>query len=155
MTFNAVAVASSFAEEIHRRAPEIESVRRLPADLAKKMAQAGLFRMVLPVNLGGHDTPPAQIALALETLAQADASAAWCVMIGATTAAMANRLPAGLAREVFASPEVITAGVFAPMGKAVDDGDHWVVSGRWQWGSGSQNASWIAGGAMLMGPDGP
>jgi hypothetical protein len=29
MTFNAVAVASSFAEEIHRRAPEIESVRRL------------------------------------------------------------------------------------------------------------------------------
>ena len=155
MTFNAVAVASSFAEEIHRRAPEIESVRRLPADLAKKMAQAGLFRMVLPVNLGGHDTPPAQIALALETLAQADASAAWCVMIGATTAAMANRLPAGLAREVFASPEVITAGVFAPMGKAVDDGDHWVVSGRWQWGSGSQNASWIAGGAILMGPDGP
>jgi alkylation response protein AidB-like acyl-CoA dehydrogenase len=155
MTFNAVAVASSFAEEIHRRAPEIESVRRLPADLAKKMAQAGLFRMVLPANLGGHDTPPAQIALALETLAQADASAAWCVMIGATTAAMANRLPAGLAREVFASPEVITAGVFAPMGKAVDDGDHWVVSGRWQWGSGSQNASWIAGGAMLMGPDGP
>eukprot|EP01035_Chromulina_nebulosa_P058749 gene58749-80456_t len=68
---------------------------------------------------------------------------------------MANRLPAGLAREVFASPEVITAGVFAPMGKAVDDGDHWVVSGRWQWGSGSQNASWIAGGAILMGPDGP
>jgi alkylation response protein AidB-like acyl-CoA dehydrogenase len=155
MTFNAVAVASSFAEEIHRRAPEIESVRRLPADLAKKMAQAGLFRMVLPANLGGHDTPPAQIALALETLAQADASAAWSVMIGATTAAMANRLPAGLAREVFASPEVITAGVFAPMGKAVDDGDHWVVSGRWQWGSGSQNASWIAGGAILMGPDGP
>lgn len=155
MTFNAVAVAQSFVDEIARRAPEIESVRRLPADLARKFAQAGLFRMLLPVNLGGHDTPPVQIALALETLGQADASAAWCVMIGATTASMANRLPAGLAREVFASPEVITAGVFAPMGKAVDDGDDWIVTGRWQWGSGSQNASWIAGGAVLMGSDGP
>ena len=155
MTFNAVAVAQSFAEEVARRAPEIESVRRLPADLAKKFADAGLFRMLLPAHLGGHDTPPAQIALAIETLGQADASAGWCLMIGATTAAMANRLPAGMAREVFGAPEVITSGVFAPMGKAVDDGDHWIVTGRWQWGSGSQNANWIAGGAMLMGSDGP
>ena len=101
MSFNAVAVAQSFAEEINRRAPAMESVRRLPADLARKFADAGLFRMVLPAALGGQDTPPAQIALALETLAQADASAAWCVMIGATMGAMANRLPAGAAREVF------------------------------------------------------
>ncbi len=155
MTFNAIAAVQSLTDEVARRAPEIESVRRLPADLAQKMAQAGLFRMLLPAALGGHDTPPAQIGLAIETLAQADASAAWCLMIGATTAAMANRMPAGMAREVFGHPEVITAGVFAPMGKAVDDGDDWVVTGRWQWGSGSQNASWIAGGAVLMGPDGP
>ena len=155
MTFNAITAVQSLTDEIARRAPEIESVRRLPADLAGKMAKAGLFRMLLPAALGGHDTPPAQIGLAIETLAQADASAAWCLMIGATTAAMANRMPAGMAREVFGHPDVITAGVFAPMGKAVDDGDHWIVTGRWQWGSGSQNASWIAGGAMLMGPDGP
>ncbi|MDP1736926.1 MAG: acyl-CoA dehydrogenase family protein [Caulobacter sp.] len=155
MTFNAITVAQSFVDEIHRRAPEIESVRRLPPDLAKKFAQAGLFRMLLPAVLGGHETPPAQLALAIETLAQADASAAWCVMIGATTGAMANRLSAGMARQVFGDPDVIAAGVYAPMGKAVEDGDDWIVTGRWQWGSGSQNAHWIAGGAMLMGPDGP
>lgn len=155
MSFNAVTVAQSFAEEVSRRAPEIESIRRLPADLARKFADAGLFHMVLPVALGGRNTPPTQIALALETLAQADASAAWCVMIGATMGGMANRLAAGAAREVFGEPGVISAGVFAPMGRAVEDGDDWIVTGRWQWGSGSQNASWIAGGAVLMGPDGP
>lgn len=155
MTFNAITAVQSLTDEVARRAPEIESVRRLPADLAQKMAKAGLFRMLLPAALGGHDTPPAHIGLAIETLAQADASAGWCLMIGATTAAMANRMPAGMAREVFAHPEVITAGVFAPMGRAVEDGDDWIVTGRWQWGSGSQNASWIAGGAVLMGPDGP
>ena len=155
MTFNAITAVQSLTDEVARRAPEIESVRRLPADLAQKMAKAGLFRMLLPASLGGHDTSPVQIGLAIETLAQADASAAWCLMIGATTGAMSNRMPAGMAREVFGSAEGITAGVFAPMGKAVEDGDHWIVSGRWQWGSGSQNAGWIAGGAMLMGPDGP
>jgi len=155
MTFNAVVTAQSLVEEIARRANEIEAARRLPADLAQKFAAAGLFRMLLPPALGGHQTPPAELAQALETLGQADASAAWCVMIGATTAALANRLPPAVAREVFAAESVIAAGVFAPMGRAVDDGDHWTVTGRWQWGSGSQNANWIAGGAVLMGPDGP
>lgn len=155
MTFNAVAIAQSFGEEVGRRAPEIESVRRLPADLAKKFADAGLFRMLLPAALGGHQTSPADVALALETLAQADASASWCVMISAINAALANRMSPAAAREVFEDEGVIIAGVFAPMGRAVDDGDHWKVTGRWQWGSGSQNANWIAGGAVLMGPDGP
>ncbi|MDP1632223.1 MAG: acyl-CoA dehydrogenase family protein [Caulobacter sp.] len=155
MTFNAVAVAQSLAEEAHRRAPEIESARRLPADLAGKMARTGLLRMLLPKRLNGHETPPAELAQAIEVLAQADASTGWCLMIAATTAGLANRMPIEAAREVFGAPDVITAGVFAPMGKAVDDGDSWLVSGRWQWGSGSQNAAWIAGGAVLMEPDGP
>lgn len=155
MTFNALAAVQLLVEEVGRRAPEIESVRRLPADLAQKFAEAGLFRMLLPANLGGPQTTPAQIGQAIEAMAQADASAAWCLMIGATTGGMANFLPTGVAREVFGEPNVITAGVFAPMGSAVDDGDHWKVTGRWQWGSGCLNAGWIAGGAVLLGPDGP
>jgi len=155
MTYNAVAAAQGLSAEVSRRAPEIESVRRLPADLAARMADAGLFRMLLPRALEGHETPPAEVAQAIEVLAQADASAGWCLMIASTTALLASRLTPAAAREVFGPAGTITAGVFAPMGKAVDEGDHWRVSGRWQWGSGSQNASWIAGGAMLMGEAGP
>jgi hypothetical protein len=39
--------AKSFHEEIRTRAQEIEAGRRMPADLAARMAGAGLFRMVL------------------------------------------------------------------------------------------------------------
>ncbi|HRD47301.1 MAG TPA: acyl-CoA dehydrogenase family protein [Caulobacter sp.] len=155
MTFNAVAAATSLALEVARRANEIEAGRRLPADLARKMAEAGLFRMLLPAELDGHETLPTDVAQAIEIVAQNDASAGWCLMIGATTASMANRLDAETAREVFGHKDVISAGVFAPMGKAVDAGEHWRVTGRWQWGSGSQNANWIAGGAMLLGVNGP
>lgn len=155
MTFNAVAAAQSLALEVAKRANEIEASRRLPADLAKKMAETGLFRMLLPATLDGHETIPTDVAQAIEIVAQNDASAGWCLMIGATTASMANRLDAETAREVFGHKDVIAAGVFAPMGKAEDAGEHWRVTGRWQWGSGSQNANWIAGGAMLMGANGP
>lgn len=155
MTYNAVAAATSLALEVARRANEIEAGRRMPADLARKFADAGLFRMLLPASLDGHETMPTDVAQAIEIIAQNDASAGWCLMIAATTASMANRLDPEMAREVFGAPEVITAGVFAPMGKAVDEVDHWRVTGRWQWGSGAQNANWIAGGAMIMGPDGP
>ncbi|ATQ41877.1 acyl-CoA dehydrogenase family protein [Caulobacter mirabilis] len=153
-TFNPLDAVQSLIEEVARRGNEIEAARRLPPDLAGKMASAGLFRMLLPKTMAGHETPPTELALAIETMAQGDASTGWCLMIGATTAFMAARMELDAAREVFGAPKTIAAGVFAPMGKATDDGDHWKVSGRWQWGSGAQNADWIAGGAVLTGPDG-
>ena len=150
-----VDIARSFQPELLARAPEIEQARRLPADLAAKLAGAGLFRMLIPSGIGGLQSDPLTVAQAIESLAEGDASAGWCLMIGATTAMLSARLPQDLAAEMFADPAVITGGVFAPMGRAVDAGDHWRVTGRWKWGSGSQNCRWLAGGAMLMGEGGP
>ncbi|MDO9338576.1 MAG: acyl-CoA dehydrogenase family protein [Caulobacter sp.] len=152
---NPIETARSFQSELRARAPEIEQARRLPADIARKLAQAGLFRMLIPAALGGQQSDPATVAGAIEALAEADASAGWCLMIGATTAMLSARLPADLAAQMVADPEVICGGVFAPMGRAVDAGDHWRVTGRWKWGSGSQNCAWLAGGAVLMGEGGP
>lgn len=152
---NPVEVARTFQDELRQRAPEIEQARRLPADVAGKIAGTGLFRMLLPTGIGGLESDPATVAGAIETLAEADASTGWCLMIGATTGMLAGRLPQDLAAEMFSDPATISAGVFAPMGRAVDDGDAWRVTGRWKWGSGSQNSAWIAGGAVLMGEAGP
>ena len=41
------------------------------------------------------------------------------------------------------------AGVFAPAGKASVSNGEVTVSGRWQWGSGTQNANWILGGSLV------
>ena len=62
MTYNAVAAATSLALEVARRANEIEAGRRMPADLARKFADAGLFRMLLPATLDGHETAPSDVA---------------------------------------------------------------------------------------------
>lgn len=142
--------ARALQPELAARAAEMEEVRRLPADLAAKLAEAGLFRMVTPAAYGGLQCNPRDIVSAVEAVAEANASAGWCVMIGATTAMNAAYMSPDMAREVYNDPLTITGGVFAPMGKAVVDGDDYILSGRWQWGSGSANCTWLCGGAMIF-----
>ncbi len=141
---------AALAPVIAARAEEIEAARRLPADLAADLAAAGLFRMIVPRSLGGLEMPPAEVVATIEAVAAADASTGWCLMIAATTGLTSAYLPRAVAAEVFADPKLITGGVFAPMGKAIAEGDHYRVSGRWSWGSGTANCSWIVGGATIV-----
>jgi alkylation response protein AidB-like acyl-CoA dehydrogenase len=142
--------AGALQPMLKARASESEAVRRLPADLAQQLARAGLFRMVVPEYLGGLQVSARTLVAALETLAIGDASAAWCVMIGATTGLNAAYMDKATALEIYGQPDVITGGVFAPMGKAQDLGNHYQVSGRWSWGSGSANCSWLCGGSLIF-----
>ncbi|MEH6409826.1 MAG: acyl-CoA dehydrogenase family protein [Hyphomonas sp.] len=141
--------ARALQPELAARAAEMEEVRRLPADLAAKMASAGVFRMITPKRFGGLELAPHAFVETVEALATANASAGWCAMIGATTAMNAAYMDPATAREIYSDPDIITGGVFAPMGRAVDEGDHYRVSGRWQWGSGSANCTWLCGGCTV------
>ena len=145
-----IAAAHTFQDELRRRASEIEAGRQLPADIADRFAKAGFYRLCVPQAYGGLEADPLTTLSVIETLAEADGSAAWCVMIGTTTGLTAAYMPEATAREVFADPGLILAGVFAPRGRAVEDGDHYIVNGRWQWGSNSPNAKAIMGGCVVM-----
>lgn len=144
-----LALALPLLPELAARAAEMEEVRRLPADLAQKLAATGVFRMVTPKRFGGLELSPREIVETTEALAAANASAGWCAMIAATTALNAAYMAPEYAAEIYGDPLTITGGVFAPMGRAVVEGDHYRVSGRWQWGSGSANCSWLCGSCTL------
>lgn len=145
-----LADAVRLAPMLQTRAEEFENARRLPADAAAALAEAGFMRMLVPAYAGGLEVEPHVFMAALETLAEGDASASWCAMIGATTGLAAAYMPEQTAQELFADPATITGGVFAPLGKAEDRGDHYLLTGRWAWGSGSANARWLGGGAMIL-----
>lgn len=148
-TFAPLVAVKPLLAELAGRAAEMEEMRRLPADLALKMAQTGAFRMVTPARFGGYEAAPRQIVETLEAIATANASVGWCAMIAATTALNAAFMAPEDAAVVYADPLTITGGVFAPMGKAVVEGDAYRVSGRWQWGSGSANCTWLCGGCTV------
>ncbi len=131
------------------RAVEMDEARRMPADMAHSLAAAGVFRMAMPKRLGGYECSPRQIVDVTETLAVANASAGWCAMIGATTALNVAYIDPVFAEQIYADPMTITGGVFAPMGKAIVEGDNYRVSGRWPWASGSANCTWLLGGCTI------
>ncbi|HLW72040.1 MAG TPA: acyl-CoA dehydrogenase family protein [Candidatus Binataceae bacterium] len=144
-------IARRFAPQIIERAAEFEAARRIPADFARKLAEAGLYRLTLPAEIGGYELHPKEYVRVIEELARADGSLGWCVMIGTTNALLAAFLPTQTMREIFASdPHVITGGAAAPSGKALPVEGGYKVSGRWKWGSGSQNCAWLDAGAVVV-----
>jgi alkylation response protein AidB-like acyl-CoA dehydrogenase len=144
------------AAEIAARSGEIESSRHLPADLAHRLAQAGLFRIMVPRDYGGAELHLIESLRVIEELSRIDGSVGWCVMIGGSTGLLGGFLPERSAREIYgANPDVITAGATAPSGKAnVADGGY-LLSGRWQWGSCVENCQWVCGGAVVHEGDSP
>jgi alkylation response protein AidB-like acyl-CoA dehydrogenase len=145
-----IANAKGLAPTVAKRAREIEEARRLPADLAKDFSGAGLFRMCVPKSLGGLESDAMTLVRAIEIVSEADASAGWCVMIGATTGVTSAYLQRDVAKEIYGAADVITGGVFAPMGRAVPERDGYRLNGRWQWASGSANCHWLMGGAVIL-----
>jgi indole-3-acetate monooxygenase len=124
--------------------------RRMSPEIAATLAQAGAFQMLVPKNVGGLECSPLEILQSIESLAKVDASVAWCVMIGATSALYSAYLPTYLAQSIYGARSTITGGVFAPMGSAVLEDDHYIVNGHWRWASGSQNCTWLSGGCIVM-----
>ena len=53
-----VDAAVSLAPQIRALAGEIDQFRRLPPSLVDAITRAGLFRLLLPRSLGGHETDP-------------------------------------------------------------------------------------------------
>jgi len=147
-------MVATIREDLVKRAVDValsgadlaEERRRLPEETVDALAEAGLLQMCLPVELGGPGVDPLTTIGLIERVAYADGAAGWCSMISSTTASMSVFLEPDVAREVFGSARA-TGGVFAPNGKGVVAGSDVVVTGRWQWGSGTQHCDWVVGGA--------
>lgn len=142
--------ARALAARIADEASAIEQQRRMPPALVAELARAGLFRMLVPRELGGLEVDVTTMLDVLEEVARADGSAGWVTMIGATTGVIGAYLPDAAAREIFADPDVVTGGVFHPRGRAVVTDAGYRVSGRWPLASGCQHCGWLLGGCILF-----
>lgn len=144
-----IAAAEALFPRLSARSDEIEQARRLPPDLVAELARDGYFRMMIPESLGGLELHPAISFQVMESIAKADGSTGWCVMIGAATALTSAWLFEPAARAIFGRPDIITGGVAAPIGRAerVDGG--YRLTGRWPWASGAQHCHWLVGGGVV------
>ncbi|MEE1757281.1 acyl-CoA dehydrogenase family protein [Streptomyces sp. SP18CS02] len=141
--------AEALVPVLRERSDDIEKARHLPADVVELLRGAGVFRMGVPRSWGGPQLDSVEQTQVIETLARGDASAAWCSMIGMDTPLYAGFLDESVARTTFADPDLITAGLILPVGRAERVPGGFRVSGRWQFGSGITHADWVVAGCFV------
>jgi alkylation response protein AidB-like acyl-CoA dehydrogenase len=118
-TTDMTARAATLIPLINERAEEAAAAAALPTDLVEVLESQGFFCMALPRNLGGLELDPVTMLLTAETLAWADGSTAWTVMIGNSSIAFAWLDQAVAARLLNGRSGQPLASMFAPTGRAV------------------------------------
>jgi alkylation response protein AidB-like acyl-CoA dehydrogenase len=144
-----VTAARHLGAMIRDRRDESERERRLPATVLSAMHDARLFRMYVPIEYGGLETDPITSMQVIEAVAEADAAAAWNLMIGATYGIWAAFLPEASAREIYGAKDAIVAGALRPSGVARATTGGYEVSGRWAFASGIDHCAWWNGGCIV------
>jgi alkylation response protein AidB-like acyl-CoA dehydrogenase len=151
--FGLIERARALAPLITREADEIERTRRLTQPVVSALIENGLYRVLLPQSFGGAEAPPEIFMQMLEEVAKADASTAWCLGQCSVCAMTAAYLDPDAAREIFASPNGILAwGAIAHEVKVVPGG--YRANARWDFASGSRQASWLGAHVRVVEADG-
>jgi alkylation response protein AidB-like acyl-CoA dehydrogenase len=132
-------------------AHEAETLRALPRASVEVLRESGLFAMWAPRDVGGLEADPLTQMEVIERVTQINASAGWCLFIGAGVTAMVGAFAKEQAIEqIFRQEEwPIMAGAFAPMGTAEQVEQGYRIRGRWSYGSGIRHASWVCVSAVV------
>jgi alkylation response protein AidB-like acyl-CoA dehydrogenase len=138
-------IARELAPKIRACADEIEGERELPRALFQAMADAGLFRLVLPRSLGGAELDLPTYIQVIEELGKADASTGWIVNQGGIFATYAARMPRDVARSIWIdTPRSVVANTPAATATAVVVDGGYRVTGRQGFSTGCRHAAWVA-----------
>src|SRR6266404_4298472 len=138
---------------ISREADEIERTRRLTPAVTSALIENDLYRALLPQSFGGAEAPLQMFMQMQEEIAKADASTAWCLGQCSVCAMTAAYLDRDAAEAIFNTPPGILAwGAIAHEVQAVPGG--YRASARWDFASGSRQASWLGAHVRVVEADG-
>src|SRR3954452_17733553 len=131
---------------------EIEREQRFPPPLVGKMRAAGFYRMVVPRSLGGLGGDPLTYLRVVELMAEGCGSVGWNLANNGIVQLVSLGLPDEGVHEFYAKgPDTAGAGTAVQGGgQAVPVEGGYRVTGRWSFGSGSPEASWMLGSFQIL-----
>ncbi|GIH67807.1 acyl-CoA dehydrogenase family protein [Sphaerimonospora thailandensis] len=147
--------ASELVPALRENAAGTEENRRLSDEVIETLADAGVFRMRVPVRYGGYECDARTLVDVAAELGRADGSTAWTASVYWIPTWMTCLFPEAVQDEVFSTPDVRICGTLSPGGTATPVDGGVVVSGRWGFISGAHHSHWQEIVAVLVGPDGP
>ncbi|WP_310963950.1 acyl-CoA dehydrogenase family protein [Nocardioides terrisoli] len=147
---------------IETEAGQVEAHGCLTPRMKEALVRAGCFRIGFSRRLGGPELTFHEQTRVIELLCSVDGSVGWNVKILSDSGFYASRLSERAAAQVYPSLDYATAGSFNPPGRARNVDGGYLVSGRWNFGSGIRSADQIIGGVhvfdhdeKVIGPNGP
>jgi alkylation response protein AidB-like acyl-CoA dehydrogenase len=152
-----VRAAAALRPVIRGYRDEIEREQRLPKALVEQFHAAGFYSLVIPRELGGLQADPLTYLRVVELLAEAAGSVGWNLANNSIGQLVTLGLPDEGVREVYAhGPDTVIAGT-AVMGggRALPVDGGYRVTGRWPFGTGCQESSWMLGSFQILDGDQP
>jgi alkylation response protein AidB-like acyl-CoA dehydrogenase len=147
-------IARSLEPLIREHARAVEE-GRIPQELVTALYDTGVFRALLPREVGGLEAEPAQWLTMIEELARISASVGWLAFIQSgvgLTFLDPERFERFRAR---AGGRLILAMSLGRIGgKAFRADGGYRISGRWPFASGSPFATWLGGMSVVCDSDG-
>ena len=144
MADSLVDIARSLEPLIREHAAALEQAR-IPPPLVDALYDAGVFRAMLPRELGGLEADPVEWLAMIEEFARINASVGWNAFINSGVGLTF------LDRERFerfrlrGGGRLILAMSLGRLGQAVQVEGGYRISGRWPFASGSPFATWLGG----------
>ena len=138
---------------LKERAAHTEELRRVPAETVQDLLTAGFYRIGVPKRFGGLDVDYGLVLDVGVELGRGCAATSWCYSLWAAHAWLVGYWPLPAQEEVFgANPDALCSSSLSP-GKstctAVKGG--YRLSGRWEFSSGCDSASWLMLGVAGIG----
>ena len=152
-----VEAAAAFHPIIREYHEELEREQRLPPALVQQLRDAGMYSLTIPRALGGRETPPLIFLRAVELLAEGAGSVGWNIANNGVIQLIALSLPDDGIQEIFGhgAGTIVAGTAVQGGGRAVPVDGGYRVTGRWRFGSGSQEAAWMLGSFEILDGDQP
>jgi len=147
-----VQAAAALHSAIRGHREEIEREQRLPKALVEQFHAAGFYSMVIPRPLGGLQVDPLTYLRVVELLAEAAGSVGWNLANNSIGQLVTLGLPDEGVQEIYgdAADTVIAGTAVQGGGRAVPVDGGYRVTGRWRFGSGCQESSWMLGSFQIF-----
>jgi alkylation response protein AidB-like acyl-CoA dehydrogenase len=146
--------ARELGPELDAAAEEIERRRELPDRVVEALTERGLFRLLLPRELGGAELRPAGYVEVVEEIAKHDASTAWCLGQACGCTMTAAYLEPEAAAEIFGGKRGVVAwGPPGPAEARTAQGG-FRLTGTWSFASGSHHATWLGAHVPILAANG-
>ena len=146
-----VQAAAALRPVLREYREEIEREQRMPEALVEQMREAGFYRLVIPRALGGLEVDPLTYLRVVELLAEGCGSVGWNLANNSIGQLVTLGLPPEGTDELYGNGPANLAGTAVQGGgQAVPVAGGYRVSGRWQFGSGCQEAAWMLGSFQIL-----